>query len=362
MLPRAADLLPYLARIDESRRYTNHGSLMRELESRLAHILGLGPGNVVAASSGTAALVGAILAHAGRARAERPLAVVPSFTFVATALAAEECGYIPFIADVDGKTWILDGKRLLDEVPLDRVGVVIPAAPFGKIVPLDEWQAFSERTGIPVVIDGAACFDLLVADSRNIGQIPIALSLHATKSFSTCEGGAVIAPDADLAKRITTALNFGFCGERECIAPSINGKMSEYHAAVGLAELDGWKTKTKALWKVAERYMGAVAAPEVARCIVAAPQISCSYVLFRASSTETAKAKEVLELDNVDTRWWYGRGIQHHPYFATALCGELHVAEELAPTLLGLPIACDLSNGEIDRVVTGLGKALRGDS
>src|SRR5436190_2207701 len=98
-LPDANSLLRYLRRIDETRIYTNWGPLASELESRLSKHWSLPDASVVSASSGTTALMGAILATAGRARPNRPFAIVPTFTFVATALAAEQCGYQPYLAD-----------------------------------------------------------------------------------------------------------------------------------------------------------------------------------------------------------------------------------------------------------------------
>src|SRR5579862_9688398 len=88
LLPSADDLLPYLRRIDETRIYTNWGPLTVELESRLCDRFGVPEPGVVSAASGTHALVGAILATAGRATPERPVALIPALTFVATAVAA----------------------------------------------------------------------------------------------------------------------------------------------------------------------------------------------------------------------------------------------------------------------------------
>src|SRR5258708_10789253 len=85
ILPSASQLLPYLRRIDATRNYSNSGPLVAELEGRLGEHLRLPSGGVVTAASGTTALIGAILAKAGPAKVERPFALIPAFTFVATA-------------------------------------------------------------------------------------------------------------------------------------------------------------------------------------------------------------------------------------------------------------------------------------
>ena len=154
-LPSADRLLPYLRQIDSTRFYSNYGQLVQQLEQRLAEHLTLAQGSVASAASGTAALIGGILASAGRARAERNLAILPAYTFVATAVAAEQCGYQPYLADIDPDTWILDARRLIDHPQRDRIGMVIPVAPFGRAVPQSPWNLFTRETGIPVVIEMA---------------------------------------------------------------------------------------------------------------------------------------------------------------------------------------------------------------
>src|SRR5580704_1462408 len=179
-LPLAERLLPYLRRIDQSRTYSNYGPLSRELEQRLANMLQLPAGGVVTgvvtASSGTTALIGAILASAGRGTPARPLALLPAFTFVATAAAVEQCGYTPYLADIDPDTWMLQPESLANHPELERIGVVVPVAPFGRPVPQHRWQVFARQTGISVVIDGAASFEP-ISDAADlfVGPLPVIL-------------------------------------------------------------------------------------------------------------------------------------------------------------------------------------------
>ena len=244
-LPSAEQLLPYLRRIDATRVYTSWGPLALELEERLCRRFSLPLGGVVSAGSGTSALTAAILTVAGRATGGRRLAIVPALTFVATAAAAESCGYTLRIADVDPATWQLDPERVAARADLAEVAIVIPVAPFGRPVQQDPWLEFRERTSIPVVIDGAATFEA-AADQREqvLGELPVAMSFHATKAFATGEGGCVASTETGVVEQIGQALNFGFFGSRDSATPSLNGKLSEYHAAVGLAELEGWNART----------------------------------------------------------------------------------------------------------------------
>ena len=360
-LPEAERLLPYLKRIDASRVYSNFGPLALELESRLIDRLGLPDLSVVSASSGFAAIVGAILAEAGRATAERPYALLPSFTFIATAAAAEQCGYQPLLADVDAHSWQLDPVATGAHPLLARCGVVLPVAPFGRAVPLAGWQAFRDRTGVPVVVDGAASFDLIEDDpSTHLGDIPVALSFHATKSFATGEGGAVLTRSEDVARRALTALNFGFYGSRESVAASINGKLDEYSAAVGLAELDAWAGKRAAMATVARAYRDAFDERGIGSRLHVAPRVSGTYVLYQgADDQEVARIEAELARARVDFRRWYGDGLHRQPYLAASPCATtLHETARLSRCLLGLPFAVDLGADAIARVADAVSLAV----
>jgi dTDP-4-amino-4,6-dideoxygalactose transaminase len=352
LLPTADRLLPYLSRIDETRTYSNWGPLVEELQERLSSELGQPPGSIVSASSGTTALVGAILATAGRASRDRPLVVIPALTFVATALAVEQCGFTPVLADVDATTWMLDPIRLEDELDLDAVGLIVPVAPFGRPVPQSGWQTFRERTGIPVVIDGAASFDLAASSpERVLGDVPVTMSFHATKAFSSGEGGCVVCCSADAGIDVLRALNFGFFEGRDAMAASTNGKMSEYHAAVGLAELDGWSAKRARLEGVVATNVAAFTRVGLSDRLICAPDVGLSYVLFLARDVaESESVQRSLRAHGVDFRLWYGRGIHRHAHFAGVPHGELNTTNDLAARLIGLPVAPDLAPAEVAHV------------
>ena len=80
------------------------------------------------------------------------------------------------------------------------------------------------------------------------------MSFHATKAFATGEGGCVASTDTGVVEQVGQALNFGFAGSRDSATPSLNGKLSEYHAAVGLAELEQWDAKQEATARVLDLY------------------------------------------------------------------------------------------------------------
>lgn len=355
LLPRAAALAPYLDRIDERRIYANWGPLNTELEQRLAERLSLPGGGICTAASGTAAVTGAILGIAGRPTHPRNVALLPAFTFIATALAAEQCGYRVRIVDVDPDTWMLDHRALAARTDLDSVGLVIPVAPFGVRVPTDRWLAFYEETGIPVVIDAAAAVDQVARNPEMAGPLPLAVSLHATKVLSSGEGGAIISSNPALIERCAQALNCGLTNDRLCDRPSINGKLSEYHAAVGLADLDQFDYKLANLNRLADVYRSALAAHGLDSRLISCPEISAAYVLFACESPDEAVAVERALLSaKIDYRRWYGGGLQSHPYLRTQERVDTPGTDRLSKTLIGLPVAPDLAPSVVGRIAAVL--------
>lgn len=254
LLPTFDKLEPYLREIDKARYYTNYGQMHDRLHLRLAEHFGAAPSQAALASSGTSALIGLILAVAGRAGPDRPLCLCPSYTFVATAVAATACGYLPFLIDIDDTSWMIDPARLQHHPQLAKTALVIVVAPYGRMPDAAAWQIFQQRTGVPVIIDAAACFDTIDTATLLRSRLPAAISLHATKTFSTAEGGLILCGDDSLTERAATALNFGFHNSRESTGPSINGKISEYHAAIGLAEMDAWQAKRQGFITAARAY------------------------------------------------------------------------------------------------------------
>ena len=187
----------------------------------------------------------------------------------------------------------------------------------------------------------------------------MAISFHATKSFGVGEGGCVVTRDVNLAMRIARAVNFGFFGSRDCQSAKINGKLSEYHTAVGLAELDGWAEKGQALLSVAEGYRDALEGTDLLEHFLAAPQVASCYALMLCETAAHAKRLErALARDGIGFRRWYGAGLHRHSYYSGLEHKDLAVTERLAGTLVRLPTAPDLAASDIRLIAATLAAAL----
>ena len=357
-LPPAQAIARYLEQADATRHYTNRGPLVQRLEARLADRFHLATHCVRTASTGTSAIEIAVLATAGPARPDRPLALLPSYTFAATALAVERLGYRPLMVDIDPVTWAMDLDAAARHPDLDRVGVIVQVAPFGRRHDLAGAEALLQTTGIPVVIDAAASFESMLDAAPHVSKtVPVTLSFHATKTFSTGEGGAVIWDNPAGAEALIRAANFGFNYSRRSDSAGTNAKLSEIHAAVGHAMLDSFDQRRQDYAATLHQWRKALQ-PLPGR-VHLAPDLASVYVLWEApGAADLTLAQNALTAANIDSRLWYETGLHLMPHFAGP-AGQSHpVTESMGGRLLGLPMAHDLARSQIDRVVTTILAAL----
>lgn len=217
----------------DNRWLTNNGPLVRELESKIASLLGVK--HCIAICNGTVALEIAI-----RALGLEGEVIVPSYTFIATAHALHWQAITPVFADIDPSTHNLDPdsvRRMITPRTTGIIGVHL----WGRAAPVDELQAIADEHGLKLMFDAAHAFGSTYK-GQTIGSFGACevLSFHATKAFNTMEGGAVVTNDDELAETIRLMRNFGFNGYDNVIHPGTNGKMIEVCAAMGLANLDGF--------------------------------------------------------------------------------------------------------------------------
>jgi dTDP-4-amino-4,6-dideoxygalactose transaminase len=343
-LPSLDEIAGYIARIDETRWYSNGGPLCGEFEARLAERSGK-DAHVVTVSNAT---VGLMLALQAVGAAPGTLCMVPAWTFVATAHAACMAGLVPWIVDVDLESWALDADAVRDTLRRapGKVSAIIVVAPFGQPLDPAPWARLREETGVAVVIDAAAAFDTARASS-----VPTVVSLHATKALGVGEGGYVVCTDPEPIGRIRQSANFGFGESREAMVPGANGKLSEYAAAVGLAALDAWSSSRDAWVRVAMAYRKALdGANGVSLQPGFGPEWISSTVMasFSATSAETVAAG--LSRTGVGTRRWWGGGLHRHRAFAAYPHLETPNTDGLVEAAIGLPCWMDLPDSAIEGI------------
>jgi len=315
------------------------------------------------------ALVQTLLAVCGYGAKE--LCITPSWTFVATPAAIHAAGLVPYFADVSPSKWALDPNRV--EVLADRlrrsghrVGAVMPVAPFGAPLDLAAWEAFQERTGIPVIIDAAAGFDCFTQTGKlqailPPSRLPVVVSLHATKIFGIGEGAFVLTSDRDLAVRIRSWGNFGFHNTRQAKFAGLNTKMSEMSAAMGLALLDRWPEIRKEWVAHAECFRQHVRnQPYLLPVPVMDESWVSSYGLVRFADPSIDLSSLMLWMSsrNVETRRWWEDGCHLQQAYENSGHENMEGTHALAQTVLGLPLWRGLGADGLAQVFEVLAEAV----
>jgi dTDP-4-amino-4,6-dideoxygalactose transaminase len=164
--------------------------------------------------------------------------ILPSFTFVATAHATLRSGLTPVFVDVDPTTHTLDPAAIRRAIT-DRTSAILAVHLWGTPGAVDEYEQIADEHGLKLIFDAAHAF-CASKSGRKVGNFGAAevFSFHATKFFTTFEGGAVATNDPHLADALRLARNFGFTGEDSVEAWGTNAKMPEICAAMGLVNLD----------------------------------------------------------------------------------------------------------------------------
>jgi dTDP-4-amino-4,6-dideoxygalactose transaminase len=352
-LPLAASILPYLEEIDARRWYSNAGPVVTRLEEQLSRRIGFDSPAVVTAANATVAITVALLARRVPAGS---LCIVPSWTFVATPHAVRAAGLTPFFHDVDRRTWALNPDEVLETLKDTHrpVAALVVVSPFGAPLDIEAWRDFEDRTGIRVVIDAAAGFDTI-----RPSRIPLVVSLHATKILGSGEGGFVCSSDTRFLERFRAGCNFGFQGERIAMLPALNAKMSEYHAAIGLASLAQWREIRQQHARITAWYRETV--PHLDRVSLQPGygngwvSATTSVILPPKSSPRIAAH---LRSAGIETKTWWGEGCHRQPAFIDFPRNGLSVTEELGARVLGLPHFPDMQKADVERVAATLADAL----
>ncbi len=229
-LPPLEEFMPYLERIWSNKVLTNNGPFHQELESALCEHLGVR--HLSLFSNATVALITAL--QALRITGE---VITTPYSFVATAHSLMWNNIKPVFADVDPLTCNLDPAKI-EAMITPSTTAIMPVHCYGRPCDVEKIQELADTYGLKVIYDAAHAFGVSHKGGSvlNHGDMAI-LSFHATKVFNTFEGGAIICQDERTKQRIDYLKNFGFANETTVIATGINGKMSEFNAALGLLQL-----------------------------------------------------------------------------------------------------------------------------
>jgi len=351
-LPPLEEFIPYLEQIWTSRKLANNGPFHQQLEQALCEYLGVP--YISLFTNGTIALVTALQAH--RITGE---VITTPYSFVATAHSLLWNGIKPVFVDIHPDTLNLDPAKI-EAAITPQTTAIMPVHCYGHPCDVDRIEAIADNYGLKVIYDAAHAFGVQWRGQSVLahGDLSV-LSFHATKVFNTFEGGAIISPDAKTKRRIDHLKNFGFVDEVTVVAPGINGKMSEFNAALGMVQLrhiDAALQKRKA---IDARYREGLANVPGVRCLGDAGETRANYAYFPiliepAYPLARDHLYQMLKERGIYARRYFHPLISEFPMYKalpSASAENLPVARLAAAQVLCLPIYPDLEMDVVDRVI-----------
>lgn len=364
LLPPLEEFIPYLQQIWDSKWITNNGQFHQQLEQALAEYLGVEYISVF--TNGTLPLITALQAL-GLTKGE---VITTPYSFVATTHAIWWNQLTPVFVDVDPITGCIDPDKI-EAAITDKTVAIMPVHVYGTPCDTERIDAIAKAHGLKVIYDAAHAF-AIQKDGISIlkkGDIST-LSFHATKTYNTVEGGALICHSAEMKQQIDYLKNFGFEDETVVVGPGINSKMDEIRAAYGLLNLKHVDSAIAARKRVAEQY--AEALKDIKGITLYQPivdsfnfkpstlniQLNYSYFPIFVDATAYGLTRdelyEKMRANNVlGRRYFYPLISTFSPYnmYPSASKENLPNAHRMADSVICLPMHHALSEEDVKRVI-----------
>ena len=341
-LPPIEEYTQYLQGIWERVHLTNAGPLVLELEEKLR--LELGVKHLFFVSNGTIALQIAI-----KALELTGEVITTPFSYVATTSAIKWEGCEPKFVDIDRSSLCID-ESLIEQAINSNTSAILATHVYGNPCDVLAIQEIAERHNLPVIYDAAHAFGVKYKNQSllNYGTVST-LSFHATKLFHTTEGGAIITNDDDIAHRIAYMRNFGHNGPEAFWGIGVNGKNSEFHAAMGLAVLPYVPAIIKQRQKLSKLYDQLLPNSVIVRPVIReGTEYNYAYypVVMPSESSLLEIQTNLLAQDIVPRRYFYP-SLSELPY---ANEHRMLVSEEISRRVLCLPLFYELKEEDVIKI------------
>ena len=281
--------------------------------------------------------------------------IVPSFTFIATALAVAYAGATPVFVEVDPETALLD-PTLIERAVTKKTKAIIPVHLYGQMAPMDEICAVADKYGLKVIEDAAQSHGAVYQGKRagSWGDVGC-FSFYPGKNLGAMgDAGGVVTNDKSLAARIRAIGNYG--AEKKYVHDymGVNSRLDELQAAllqVKLKYLDEWNEERRG---IAARYLTELHNPKFQLPVV--KYGTPVWHLFVLRCEERDRLQAYLEEHGIGTNIHYPIPMHEQKAFAQYDLphGSFPVAEQLASTVLSIPMFNGMTQEEVSAVIDTL--------
>jgi len=360
------DLTDELAAIEASRIFSNFGPVNTRFEREITAEMFGGAGHCTTMCNATIGLLLVLRQAIEGMPAARRYALMPSFTFAATAHAALAVGLTPLLSDIDPETWLAcpDSEARLLQRFGEQVAVIVGCTTFGNPIDLARYRTLAATHGAALVVDAAAALGSTDLDGRQFGcgaREPIVFSLHVTKPFATLEGSVIYADDPERIAELRAMANFGFEAPRSASIAGLNAKLSEVNALMALAKLRGFAAVVEHRYARELEYRALL--PDFGwqrmRSLRNAPTFGAALVPPSKAHARDDIRQAMLR-EGVQTGAYFDPHLIRQPYFAQRCeADDLPVCDDVARRMISLPMFDTLSAVQVERVANVLRAAAR---
>jgi len=341
-LPPIEEYQKYLSKIWDTAWLTNQGPLVTELENKLKEYLGVQ--NLLFVSNGTIALQLAI-----KALDLKGEIITTPFSYVATTTSIiwENC--IPVFADIDPLTFCIDPGEIEKQIT-SKTSAILATHVYGHACDVETIKKIAEKYNLKIIYDGAHAFGINVNQNSifNYGDVST-ISFHATKLFHTIEGGAIVTNDAALHNKLYLYRSFGHLGD-DYYSMGINGKNSEFHAAMGLCNLTKVKEIIENRKSSISLYRNLLGSKKINYPSLS-PNQNYNYAYFPVVFEDEAvllKAKQLLFDNEIGTRRYFYPSLNNLPYLP--MKRSCPVSDNIASRVLCLPLYYGLDAKVVEKI------------
>lgn len=340
-LPPQPEYQKYLDNIWKRQWLTNMGPLASQLEMELKEHLKVD--HLLFVTNGTVALQMAL-----KALKITGEVITTPFSFVATTSSIVWEGCTPVFVDIDPKSLCIDVQKIEDAIT-EKTTAILATHVYGNPCDVEAIDRIAKKYSLKVIYDAAHAFGVEIKGKSifEYGDISTC-SLHATKLYHSIEGGLIITKDTDLLRKLAYIRNFGISGFDSFEELGLNGKNSEFHAAMGLVNLKYIHQIHDKRKTLAELYDEKLKNLKAVKPLwhPDAEENYAYYAIVLESEELLLRLKAEMDKFEVFTRrYFYPSLASSLPYLPKL---ELSITEDISKRVLCLPLYYDLTFEEVE--------------
>ena len=348
--PSLAPLQEYAAILEsvwESGILTHNGPLVQRLEREIEKILSIK--NFLTVTNGTTAIQMSI-----KALELQGEIITTPFTWIATISAIKWENCVPVFCDIDADTLNIDPAKI-EALITDKTVAIIPVHVFGNPCDVEVIEKIANKHKLKVIYDAAHAIGSTYKGKSLLeyGDIS-ATSMHGTKLFNTAEGGGCIANNYELNEKLKRIRFFGHDNSKNIVEDGFNGKMTEVHAALGIANLkyyDEVLKDRKDKYFYYKEHLLCIKSLKFQMIKFGEPSYSYFPVIF-SFEEDLLHVEKVLNDNSIYPRRYFYPSL--NIYTEVVEYKSMPVSEDVSKRILCLPLYWNLSYEDIDRIIKSI--------